>query len=233
MEANINKQLCILGIGDAGIKSAQILLEHGVKAVYLGIGNSSHAPEGMSVVHFESPKREFIPGVHRFLVPDMSVEVQLPQDVDALLKNDFHFLLFAGLGGFTGTKFSLAIVDNLIKAGKTFTCIVSYPFSYESTNCLQIADLFVSVFGNHEWIKILRMDDLRKYGDLYLNQSYTIAVFSLAQMANIELQLNLKIEFPQVIKPDKIAQIRLLRLEALSKKIQQANGSLDWIKEDD
>jgi len=233
MEANNNKQLCILGIGDAGIKSAQILLEHGVKAIYLGIGNSSHVPEGMSVVHFESPKREFIPGVHRFLVSDMSVEAQLPPDVDALIQNDYYFLLFSGLGGFTGTKFTWTIVGNLIQAGKAFICMVSYPFSFEGTNRSQNADLFVSEFGNHEWIRMLRLDDLQKHGDLLLSQAFAFADLNLAQMANLELQLNIKIEFPQIIKPDRKSLIRLSHLEALSKKIQQANGSLDWIDEDD
>lgn len=232
MGEKINKQLCILGIGDAGIKPAQILSEYGVKAIYLGIGNSRHVLEGINIINFESPKREFIQGAHKFMIPDMSVEAVLPPDVDALLKNDFHFVLFAGLGGYTGTKFIMAIAGKLIKERKTFTCFVSYPFRSEGKNRSQNADLFVSEIGNHKWVKMLQLDNLRNYGDMILSQAFTLAAFSLAQMADIELDLNLKIEFPQYLEPSLKVQLRTLRLEALSRKIKQANGSLDWINDD-
>jgi len=80
---------------------------------------------------------------------------------------------------------------------------------------------------------MLRLDDLQKNGVSLFSQVFAFADLSLAQMANLELQLNLNIEFPKIIKPSRESRIRLSKLEALSKKIQQANGSLDWIDEDD
>lgn len=208
-------KLCILGIGDGGIRVAHYLASHGVEAIYLGIGNTGKRIKGINMVLFNSPKQEFIPGVTRFLVPDMSVEPTLPRDVEALLENDFHFLVFAGLGGYTGTKMTAAIVDRLIQRSRSFTCIVSYPFRFEGRSRAQNADLFIKQFGNHRQVKVFHLDELCRNTDLLLRQAFTFGTLRMAEMAKKELGLKVAVEFPETEKTGEKAKFRLARLQVL------------------
>lgn len=218
------QQLCVLGIGDGGIRPAHYLATNGVEAIYLGIGNTGKRIMGINMVLFNSPKQEFIPGVTRFLVPDMSVEPALPSDVEALVNNDFHFLLFAGLGGYIGTKLTAAVIDQLIQRNKSFTCIVSFPFRFEGKSRAQNAGLFTKQYGNHRQIKVFHLDELCRHTDLLLRQAFTFATLKMAEMAKIELGLKMEIEFPEYEKGVEKARMRAAKLQLLSNSIKKKNN---------
>lgn len=221
---NNNKELYVLGVGDAGLLQAEMLFNKGIKASYLGIGSAAKHERPFRVIQYESRKKEFIPGIRKFLVPDMMVDVEIPRLVEETLQQDYHFLIFAALGGFTGTKFSMAIVKKLIELNKEFTCIVSYPFRFEGKRRAQIAELFVSEFASHPSVKIFRLDNLCRYRDLLLRQAFDFAGISLIKIANDTLKLGLAIEFPQVIRQSREGQIRARRLVEMAKETKTSSG---------
>lgn len=215
------QKLCILGIGDAGIRPAHLLAGKGVKAIYMGIGNSGKRMRGINIIEFNSPKREFIPGVTRFLVPDMSVEANIPPDVDALLRNDFHFLIFAGLGGYTGTKLTALVVEKLVAANRPFKCIVTYPFRFEGKSRAQNAEIFLDVFGNHPNVEVVHLDDFCRNKNMLLRQAFNFATLKMAMIANDLPGLNVGIEFPEYEKPDEKVELREARLQLLSETLKK------------
>lgn len=219
MKTNNETNLCILGIGDSGLKPMELLYDNSIHAKYVGVGQMAIKDKAIQIIHFNSPKKEFIPGVKRFLVPDMSVEAELPGAVTELIAQDYHFLLMAGLGGFTGTKFTMSIVRQLIEAGKDFTCIVSFPFRFEGRRRINNASLFADEFATHPSMHIVRLDDLSRNRNLLLRQAFDFADISLVKVANKELRLGLKITFPEVIKQTMESRNRLEQLRKLAKEI--------------
>lgn len=223
MNSRIVTNLCILGIGDAGFRPVRVIFNKGIQATYLSIGNQAKSDDSIKIIDFESPKKELIPGVKKYLVSDLSVEIGLPMEIEELLQKDYHFLLFAGLGGYTGTKFSISIVRKLIVSEKDFTCIVSYPFRFEGKRRAQNADLFVNEFATHPFVKIVRLNDLSKRRDLLLKQAFEFADISLVKIANDELNLGLQIEFPREIIPSRESKLRMKRLIEMRKELLKSS----------
>lgn len=221
MKSHLTKPLRIIALGDAAYKVINLLYDLGVYADYYAICKSITYHPDIKSVTLDPPQKEYIPGVKKFMVPNMEVDVKIPYEIDKLLTetesdNNCHYLVIAGLGGYTGTKCSIAIIEKLILTGKQFSFIVSYPFSFEGRNRSNNADLFVNKFSANPNVRILRLNDLRKAGDIMLNQAFTYADWAMAEIANQELELGLEMKPFILSKPSKESMEREKRLMQMS-----------------
>lgn len=232
MKSNLTKPLRILALGHAAYNIINLLYDLGVEADYYAVCKRKTYHPDIQIFALNPPRKEYIPGVRKFMVPDMDVELRLPYELDKLLSNSIekqsgnncHYLVLSGLGGYTGTKCSIATIEKLIACRKEFTFIVSYPFSFEGRNRSNNADLFVNKFSSNPNVRILRLNDLRKAGGIMLNQAFTYADWAMAEIANHELELGLEMKPFILSKPSKESIEREKRLMQMSDEMQLSNG---------
>lgn len=93
-------------------------------------------------------------------------------------------LIFAGLGGYTGTKLTALVVEKLVAANRPFKCIVTYPFRFEGKSRAQNAEIFLDVFGNHPNVEVVHLDDFCRNRNMLLRQVFTFATLKMAMIAN-------------------------------------------------
>ncbi|MDZ4668375.1 MAG: hypothetical protein SGJ00_10880 [bacterium] len=124
----------IIGLGGAGCNILEYVHANGVEAKYTCISRPArpNLPSDIEFIEYHPP----IIATHftnkEICIPtDMSGKLIIPDQVWRIFEADEKFVLYAGLGGFTGTFFMEQLVPWLQANKKDFQAICSIPFSFE------------------------------------------------------------------------------------------------------
>jgi|GEM_PF-6788484 len=187
------KPLYILGVGKTGAHIATLLYYAGIKAEYAFIGNHKNVPDKVRYIHFKSPRKPLVPGNNLIMVPDMSADYPLPALLNDILKQDYHFLILAGLGGYTGTMFTVKTAHLLTFYGHKFTTIVSLPYWFEGVSRSQSAATALSdLFGMPD-INVVKLDRLNRNLNLTLNMAFKYADLKMLDVVNQRFSFGLNL----------------------------------------
>ncbi|MBK6964903.1 MAG: hypothetical protein IPH20_13435 [Bacteroidales bacterium] len=132
----------LIGLGSGGANAVKYIWSQWVKGRFTVVNDpvDTDIPDGIKLIPFHSPKiRKFSGKKGDFYFPDMEQPLELPDELTDLFRENYRFLLLAGLGGYTGTKMAEALALMLHKEQKDFLTICSMPFSFEGRNRLAIA----------------------------------------------------------------------------------------------
>lgn len=184
MEHKDFKPLYILGVGKTGAHIASLLYHAGVEAEYALIGNHKNVPDKVRYIHFKSPRKPLVPGNNMIMVPDMSIEHPLPALLNDILKQDYHFLILAGLGGYTGTVFTVKIAQHLTFYRRKFTTIVSLPYWFEGIRRSQSAATALSDLFGMQDINVVKLDRLNRNLNLTVNLAFKYADLKMLDVVN-------------------------------------------------
>ncbi len=171
----MKKDFHFIGIGSAGSKMIEFIQQKGIKSKY-SIINDEKIPN----TEFETNFIEFIPKgeiLHRngeeIRISDMTAKFEIPQKVFEILNSNEKYILFAGLGGYTGTFVTEEIATSLNKNKKDFSIICSIPFRFEGQRRMQYANELKQKIQNNFDCHFLELEQLRtKYGDMSIKDAF-------------------------------------------------------------
>ena len=125
---NNSENLHFVGFGGAGSNIVEYLHSKGINAKFTCISN---------------PRRPNISSEIQFINYVYVVENKIPTRIVNIFKSDEKFILLSGLGGYTGTFFTVEISKLLHKKNSPFLTIASMPFDIESAERHSKSDLAV------------------------------------------------------------------------------------------
>lgn len=171
------KKLHLVGIGDGGCKMVHYLLNKDDQADFTLI-NSSFKGYYASIskqVIYEIPNYAYT-GRNINLTTLQSQEC-LPQNIkNVFTDNSKHYVILAGLGGFTGSYLSKAVVSHLKNNNIAHISIISLPFTHEGLIKRKQAITIKNSLGNQPNTFFVDYDSIReKHGNFKLKDAFTIA----------------------------------------------------------
>ena len=129
-----NKPLHLIGFGGAGANSIIAIQKIGLPAKYTCITQPERedlAPE-ITFITFMPPGELRVTKIGKhFFIPNMQAPLEVPKTIYDLFEPKAHFILIAGLGGYTGSYLMEHFGAWLPKHKISFTAICLLPFSFE------------------------------------------------------------------------------------------------------
>lgn len=171
------KNLHLVGMGDGGCKMVQYLLNRNDQADFTLINSSFkgyYAPISKQVI-YEIPNDAYT-GRNINLTTLQSQEC-LPQNIkNVFADNSKHYVIIAGLGGFTGSYLSRAFISHLKSNNIAYNSIISLPFTHEGLIKRNNAEIIKSSFGKIQNTVFVDFDSIReKHGNFKLVDAFAIA----------------------------------------------------------
>ena len=111
------------------------------------------------------------------------------QHLSGYFRKENRYILFLGLGGTTGSSIIIEILEYLRSNQIAYDCYCFYPYSFEPSSRIRIAQETLDRLSNYQNTHILRMDEIKeRYPNLNL-----ASVFRLPNEFLVEnyLQVNL------------------------------------------
>jgi cell division protein FtsZ len=139
IKISTNTETHIIGLGSGGTNAVKYLWSQLIKGRFTVVNNpdSADIPAGINLIPFHSPKiLKFTGKKGDIYFPDMDHPLELPDEFTGLFREDCRFVIFAGLGGYTGTKMAEALSGMLQKEQRDFLTLCSMPFSFEGRSRL-------------------------------------------------------------------------------------------------
>ncbi len=141
-----------VGLGGVGCNVVEGVYSKGIQGRFTCITqpNRPYLPQQIQFLRFPS-----IGDLERKLpsgIPDMSLPLQLSDKIKEIFSENDTYVLFTGLGGYTGTKMVEQLIPWLQKHHKNFVVCCSIPFSFEGERrdiAIQLADQFQSIPSFH------------------------------------------------------------------------------------
>lgn len=130
---NNSENLHFVGFGGAGSNTIEYLHAKGIKAKFTCISN---------------PVRPNISDEIDFIHYIYSLENQLPTIILDIFESDEKFIILSGIGGNTGTSFTMSISRLLHKKKIPFLTISSFPFKFESQDRNSLSNLVLRKLDN-------------------------------------------------------------------------------------
>ena len=171
-----NKPLHIIGFGGAGSNISIALQKLGIPAKYTCITH----PKRTDL----TPEIDFIsfvpPGVRRvtktgkvFYSPEMRAPLVVPSNVYELFEPNNHFVIIAGLGGYTGTYMWKHFAKWLTAQQKSFSAISTLPFSFERKNTQTIVARIQKKMEGKDNCRFIALDTYKEnFGNKSLNELF-------------------------------------------------------------
>lgn len=184
------KKLHLVGIGDGGCKMVHYLLNKDDQADFTLINSSFkgyYAPISKQVI-YEIPNDAYT-GRNINLTTLQSQECLSKNIKNVFADNSKHYVILAGLGGFTGSYLSRAVVSHLENNNITYNSIISLPFTHEGMIKRRNTEIIKSSFGKIQNTVFVDYDTIReKHGNFKLIDAFTIAdeyVYKAYKQTNI------------------------------------------------
>lgn len=168
----VNKGIHYIGLGGAGCHAIEYIHKKGVKAKFIGISY---------------PVRLHLPADIQFI---SYVRVSKSQKFDGreLIKDNFRYVLLAGLGGNTGTCLVEELTHLLMSRNKEFQAICSLPFTFEGEQRRMLAQRVKTKFQSSGNFICFDLNLIRKnWDDMTLSRAFEKAdeqFFWLSQVQN-------------------------------------------------
>lgn len=173
-----NKELHLIGVGSTGSKLIASLMKKGVNAKYTYINDRilPDLEDRACFVAFIPEGRTLIVDGCEIRISDMEAPFTMPEQLNELLNHGERYVLFAGLGGYTGTYATEGLANLLTKHNKPFTIISSLPFSFEGNTRAEHANKIKKKFENTKDFYCLPLEEIRsEVGDMPLEDAFKIA----------------------------------------------------------
>lgn len=184
-----------VGIGDGGCKMLQYLISKG------NIKSADYTAVNCSFMGYSFPlERQILTGVPEDAYTGRNINlkaldklsVQLPPTItNAFIDKDRHYVLLAGLGGFTGSYLCKAI-PGFLQANKLgYNSIISLPFSHEGLVKRKQAVAIKHSLRDQPNTVFVDYDSIREnHGNFKLKDAFTIAneySFRAFQLLNADI----------------------------------------------
>jgi hypothetical protein len=132
---SLANRIHFVGLGSASLQVLSYIKARENMGKYTIITNPNHLSKipGINVIPFKSPGETYFKDkkeVHH--KSDMSQRLSLSESVTNLFSEDEFYVLFACLGGYTGTYMAEELTEFLINSSKRFVTICSLPFKFEA-----------------------------------------------------------------------------------------------------
>ncbi|MDP3928862.1 MAG: hypothetical protein Q8R57_07550 [Bacteroidota bacterium] len=172
-----NKPLHFIGFGGAGTNMVMGLQKMGLPAQYTCISIPQRQKEMDPAIQFIS---YLPPGVRRvtktgkvFYSPEMRAPLVVPSNVYELFEPNNHFVIIAGLGGYTGTYMWKHFVKWLTAKQKSFSAIGTLPFSFERKNTQTIVARIQKKMEGKDNCRFIALDTYKEnFGDKPLTELF-------------------------------------------------------------
>ena len=141
--------LHFIGLGGGGTNILEYFHKKDLRAKYTSITNCRrpHFPSDIQFLQFLPPTKNSEPGNGNiWMESDMSQPLKLPKILKNIFDADDQYILFAGLGGYTGTKVVDALIPWLQKKDKDFMVICNLPLAFEGASRNSIASNLVKKY---------------------------------------------------------------------------------------
>jgi len=171
------KSTHFIGIGRAGSKVLRLLHSKGIQAKYTAITENRNKELllDMAFINFTPPYKinKYINNIGAVKVSDMNQKLIVPKEVTDLFSNDEKFILFAGLGGYTGTYMSRELAVLLNENKKDYLIICCLPFSFYGTEQKHHANRIKDELQTDPNFRYFECDKIiEQYGDMMLSDAF-------------------------------------------------------------
>lgn len=164
-----------IGLGGAGSNQIEFLYKKGIKGKFTCISNPlrPHLSQEIQFINFIPPgESHYKNGVEVFKTSDMKQAIEIPNVVLNIFKSNDTFVLFSGLGGYTGTFMTEELTTTLQHNKKSFITISSVPFEFEGQKRRTLAENTINKLKSIENFHYYELDKIRnEYGDLTLKDA--------------------------------------------------------------
>jgi hypothetical protein len=184
--------LHFIGLGGGGTNILEYFHKKDIQAKYTSITNCSrpHFPSDIQFIQFLPPTKNCEPGDGTiWMESDMSQPLKLTKNLKGLFDADDQYILFAGLGGYTGTKMVDTLIPWLQKEGKDFLVICNLPLAFEGANRNSMASNLVK---KYRYLPNFKYFDLEAVMEVHGNNTIPVAhehCYSIFLEANKNLNL--------------------------------------------
>jgi len=171
-----DKPLHFIGFGGAGSNIIIALQKMGLPAKYTCITQPEreNLVREIAYINFMPPGEQRITKTGKeFFIPNMQAPVQVPQNIYSLFEPEAHYVLIAGLGGYTGTYLMAHFGTWLQEHQKSFTAICVLPFSFERAGSKTIIKRIQKKFKENKRFHFIDLDTYQeKFGDKPLQELF-------------------------------------------------------------
>jgi cell division GTPase FtsZ len=171
-----NKPLHLIGFGGAGSNMIIALQKMGLPAKYTCITQPERenlAPKIAYINFMPAGEQRITKTGKEFFIPDMQAPVQVSQNIYSLFKPEAHYVLIAGLGGYTGTYLMEHFGTWLPAHQISFTAICVMPFSFERAGSKTIIKRIQKKFKDNKRFHFIELDTYQeKFGDKPLQELF-------------------------------------------------------------
>lgn len=163
------------GLGGAGSNQVEFLYNKGIKGKFTCISNPlrPHLSKEIQFINFIPPgKSHYKNGAEVFRTSDMKQAIEMPNLVLNLFNSNDTFVLFSGLGGYTGTFMTEELTTALLHNKKSFITISSVPFEFEGQKRRTLAENTINKLKSIENFHYYELDKIKnEYGNLPLKEA--------------------------------------------------------------
>jgi cell division GTPase FtsZ len=180
------KPIHIIGLGGAGSNMVEYIHNKEFQAKFTMVTTPirTNLPSEINFIEYVSKGIYFGKEGHKVRFSDFSQPVIVPKKLNNFFSNDYHYVLLAGFGGFTGTVLTRELSIRLINNGKSFSVFCTLPFDFEGENRRAFANSVRQKLQGFSNFHPYHLNELRlKYGNLQINEAF--------QKADEEIYLNL------------------------------------------
>jgi cell division GTPase FtsZ len=174
---NSPKSLHYLGIGNGGCKMIEYLLKK-EEAINYTVINSSFKGYNFPInkqVIYDLPNDAY--NGRNINMATLHSQTGLPQNIHNIFAdNSKHYVVFVGLGGYTGSYLSTTIISHLAAKNTSYNCIISLPFSHEGFIKRKNAEIIKSSLPKSKNIAFVDFDLIRKeHGNFKMVDAFEVA----------------------------------------------------------
>ena len=171
-----SKQPHFIGIGNAGSEALIYIYSKGITGKYTSINDRNPPIPGINYIKFIPPNDELITNGDKVIrISRMNNDVVVSEELKRIFESDDRYILLSGLGGFTGTKFTGALSQDLTAKNKDFISICSLPFDFESDPCKLNAPIVVNNLKSKSNFEFFKLESIREqYGNLKMKDAFML-----------------------------------------------------------
>lgn len=171
-----NKKTHIIGLGGAGSN----LLEHfhtqnlNAQFTYITHPKRLHIHTDIQYIPFKAPGESLLKdGKEILFIPQMDEPLIVPNELKELCVPDEHYVLLAGLGGYTGTYLLEWFIQTLQTNGFSFQVLCSVPFTFEKSRRNVYAEKILKQFQHLPNFKAFELDEMRaSFGNSLIEDAF-------------------------------------------------------------
>lgn len=186
--------LHFIGVGGAGCNMIEQLYQRGTTGKFTCITQPQrpYLPQDIRFIEFVSPGEPvYHKGELMYRNTNWEADLKIPDSVLQLFHPNEKYVLFSGLGGYTGTKLTVALSLLLKEQNIPAITVCSLPFEFEGNRRAAKAQEAIDQLKHLSSFHYFPLENIReRYGNLTINEAFvkanerTIELFDAALMGD-------------------------------------------------